>query len=301
MFFSILIPTYNNEQTIARSINSALNQDYVGDYEIVVVNNASTDRTLQIIKSFTDKRLKVFSNPHTVHMYENHNLCLQHAKGDYVIFCHSDDELCKSALTILDEEIKHRHYPSKCMLWGHSMIRDFSWVLASMKQLLYNTMFSGELAKRVFFDSGLTPSGTCFSREAMLNLGGFPIIEGTYDLDWAFELIAAYDGWEFEMLDRLLYKREYASTYTDNVPYETRIKQMQIAASYIYNRLNAIQQVDLKNIWEQNHSIIFNHLFVPHIPTKQERLDAIMQRYKQKPWAMQKLVKWVMVKWNIWK
>ena len=100
MLFSILIPTYNNEQTIARAISSSLNQDYAGDYEIIVVNNASTDSTLQKIREFTDPRLKVFTNTLTVHMYENHNLCIQHAKGDYVIFCHSDDELCPSALKI---------------------------------------------------------------------------------------------------------------------------------------------------------------------------------------------------------
>ena len=300
MLFSILIPTYNNEQTIVRAISSALNQDYSDDYEVIVVNNASTDSTLQKIQSFSDSRVKVFSNPQTVHMYENHNLCIKYAKGDYVIFCHSDDELCPSALTILSNELERRYYPSKCMIWGHSMIRDFSWAFASMKQLIYNTMFSGEPAKRLFFDSGLTPSGTCFSRKAMLGLGCFPIVEGTYDMDWAFELMAAFDGWEFEMLDRLLYKREYASTYSDDISFDIRVKQMQTAATYVYNHLNSAQQKDLLRIWGNTNSIIFNHLFSRPIPTKEEKLDSIIDRYKQAPWKVWKLLKYILMKWNIW-
>ena len=86
MLFSILIPTYNNEKTIAKTIESALHQDYNGDFEVVVVNNASTDSTLSIIQSYNDSRIKLFTNETTVHMYENHNICIRKAQGDYVIF-----------------------------------------------------------------------------------------------------------------------------------------------------------------------------------------------------------------------
>ena len=105
MLFSILIPTYNNEKTIAKTIESALNQDYKGDYEIVIVNNASTDATLSVIESYDDAKIKLITNPSTVHMYENHNICIENALGDYVVFCHSDDELMPEALKILAKKI----------------------------------------------------------------------------------------------------------------------------------------------------------------------------------------------------
>lgn len=296
MLFSILIPTYNNEETIARAINSALNQNYADEYEIIVVNNASTDSTLQKIQSFSDSRVKVFSNDHTVHMYENHNLCIQYAQGDYVIFCHADDELCPSSLTILSEELKKRYFPSKCMMWGHSMIRDFSRYNNDFR---INQMFSGEIAKRVFVQGGLTPSGTCFSREAMALIGGFPIVRDTYDIDWIFETIAAFNGWEFEMIDRLLYRREYASTYTDDLAPEIRQKQVKIAANSIYSHLNPKQQYELKCMWWDGIAGNFDHIFAPVPPTRQERLDALMQRYSKAPWKIWKLLKWVLIKFNI--
>ena len=178
------------------------------------------------------------------------------------------------------------------------MIRDFS---RYNKDIQINHMFSGEIAKRVFVQGGLTPSGTCFSREAMTQMGGFPIVEGTFDIDWIFEALAAFDGWEFEMIDRLLYRREYASTYTDDLDFEIRQKQIQTAANWIYSHLNPKQQYELKCMWWEGIAGNFEHIFATPPPTKEERLDALMQRYKKAPWKIWKLVKWVLIKWDCWK
>lgn len=298
MLFSILIPTYNNETTIERAVKSALNQDYTEEYEVIVANNASTDRTAEVLESIKDSELRIVTNSQTVSMYENHNVLLHEAKGDYILFCHSDDQLYRGALSILAEELQRRLYPSKFIIWGHSMIRDFS---RYNNDFLLNQMFSGEIAKRVFVQGGLTPSGTCFSRETMMQMGGFPIVEGTFDIDWIFEALAAFDGWEFEMIDRLLYRREYASTYTDDLDFEIRQKQIQTAANWIYSHLNPKQQYELKCMWREGIAGNFDHIFATPPPTKEERLDALMQRYKKAPWKIWKLVKWVLIKWNFWR
>lgn len=298
MLFSILIPTYNNEATIERAVKSALNQDYTEEYEVIVANNASIDRTAEVLESIKDSKLRIVTNSQTVSMYENHNVLLHEAKGDYILFCHSDDQLCRGALSILAEELQRRLYPSKFIIWGHSMIRDFS---RYNNDFQLNQMFSGEIAKRVFVQSGLTPSGTCFSRGAMLEMGCFPIVKDTFDIDWIFEALAAFDGWEFEMIDRLLYRREYASTYTDDLASEIRQKQVQTAANCIYFHLNPKQQYELKCMWWEGIAGNFDHIFATPPPTKQERLDALMQRYKNAPWKVWKLLKWVLIKWNFWK
>ncbi len=298
MLFSVLIPTYNNEATIERAIKSALNQDYTEEYEVIVANNASTDRTAEVLESIKESKLRIVTNSQTVSMYENHNVLLHEAKGDYILFCHSDDQLCRGALSILAEELQRRLYPSKFIIWGHSMIRDFS---RYNNDFQLNQMFSGEIAKRVFVQGGLTPSGTCFSREAMTQMGGFPIPEILCDIDWIFEALAAFDGWEFEMIDRLLYRREYASTYTDDLASEIRQKQIQTAANWIYSHLNPKQQYELKCMWCEGIAGLFDHIFATPPPTKEERLEALMQRYKKEPWKIWKLLKLVLVKYDIWK
>lgn len=298
MLFSVLIPTYNNEATIERAIRSALNQDYTEEYEVIVANNASTDRTAEVLESIKDSKLRIVTNSQTVSMYENHNVLLHEAKGDYILFCHSDDQLCRGALSILAEELQRRLYPSKFIIWGHSMIRDFS---RYNNDFQINQMFSGEIAKRVFVQSGLTPSGTCFSREAMTQMGGFPIPEILCDIDWIFEALAAFDGWEFEMIDRLLYRREYASTYTDDVSQDIRQEQIKIAVSYIYTHLNPKQRHEVECMWAEGNANYFDHIFATPLPSKQEKLDALLQRFNQSPWKVWKILKWVLIKMNIWK
>lgn len=212
MLITIAIPTYNNEKTIAKAIQSALNQDYDDEYEILVANNASIDKTQEVINSFNDEKIRVVINEKTYDMYTNHNICLKEAKGDYVLFCHSDDELLPNALTVLSERIEERHYPASYILWGHSMFRDFNFSIIEGGQHV-NSMFSGEAAVKCFLHGGLTPSGTCYSRQSLLGIGGFPSsTTKAPEMDWVVMVVAAFNCFEFEMLDRIIYKRKDAST-----------------------------------------------------------------------------------------
>ncbi len=96
---SIIIRTYNNEQFIKQAVESALNQDF-SNYEIIVINDGSTDTTDEILDSFNDPKLTV------IHQ-SNHGMLqagydgLEQAQGEYIIFLDGDDELAPSALTSL--------------------------------------------------------------------------------------------------------------------------------------------------------------------------------------------------------
>lgn len=304
MLFSILIPTYNNEKTIAKTIESALNQDYNEDFEIVIVNNASTDSTLSIIQSYNDSRIKLFTNETTVHMYENHNICIKKAQSDYVIFCHSDDELMPDALKILSKKIEERLYPKRYVVWGQSMYRDFSSALNTCDlSLAYNTIFCGVSAKKVFLSRGLTPSGTCYSRKSMIELGSFQVMTESLDSDWLFNAYAAYNCWEFEMIDRLLFKRELASTYYDSDEYEEKHSLMRKkAVDVLFELLNESQINDLNSIWKQYHSYYnydkFNHKF-----NVQESREEMIIRYKnalkEKPWKLKRWVRFLRLRFNL--
>lgn len=56
-FFSIIIPTYNRADLIGKTLASVLNQTFT-DFEIIVVDDGSTDTTKLVVDSFKDKRLK---------------------------------------------------------------------------------------------------------------------------------------------------------------------------------------------------------------------------------------------------
>ncbi|QIR40369.1 glycosyltransferase [Tolypothrix sp. PCC 7910] len=86
---SIIIPAYNSENTIAQTINSVLNQTF-SDWELIVINDGSQDKTLDIILEFNHPRIKVFSYPNSGSQ-KSRNRGLEHAVAEFVSFLDADD------------------------------------------------------------------------------------------------------------------------------------------------------------------------------------------------------------------
>jgi succinoglycan biosynthesis protein ExoO len=87
---SIVIPAYNTAAYIGRAIESALGQTLT-NIEIILVDDASTDRTLAIASSFVDSRLKVFSNPENLGVSATRNWAISQAQGHWIAVLDSDD------------------------------------------------------------------------------------------------------------------------------------------------------------------------------------------------------------------
>lgn len=86
----ICIPTYNSEKTIKSTVFSLLNQSYK-NIIIKIIDNASNDKTLNLISSIKDKRLKIIKSKRKISIIENHNKCIRYAEGKYTAIFHSDD------------------------------------------------------------------------------------------------------------------------------------------------------------------------------------------------------------------
>lgn len=88
---SICIPVYNSETTIERTLDSVIGQTY-HNIEIIVVDNRSTDRTLERVREFKDSRIRIVENP--VHFWcaeYNWNTCFAHTNGEFIALFHADD------------------------------------------------------------------------------------------------------------------------------------------------------------------------------------------------------------------
>ncbi|MGV6817929.1 MAG: FkbM family methyltransferase [Thiotrichales bacterium] len=101
---SILIPVFNREKYIASSINSVLAQDFA-QYEIVVVDDGSTDNTLDIVKQIRDSRVRIYENGRNG-APQARNRCIQDAKAPYIVWLDSDDELMPGTLQRYADLIK---------------------------------------------------------------------------------------------------------------------------------------------------------------------------------------------------
>ncbi len=244
MLFTIAIPTYNNANILPKAIESAINQDYQEEYEILIVNNSSTDNTLEVIKHYqTNTNVRVINNPETVELLENHNVCLKEAVGEYVLFLHSDDELCENALTVLKDRLRLRLYPKRYILWGHTPLSDYQYAIVKGGQNL-NMIISGENAHRCFLHmGGVSPSGTLYSRKSLLEIGAFPPAKSPLTPhDWYIMIWASFNFFEIEMMDRLILRRTFSTTSkTARSPKHTDEVNLEMF-DVLLNRLNDSQR-----------------------------------------------------------
>lgn len=88
---SVLMCTYNREKFLARAIESVLSQTYE-DLEFVIVDDGSTDGTEELIRSYTDSRIKYLKQEQNSFYCHAANWGLWHCSGDYIAFMNSDDE-----------------------------------------------------------------------------------------------------------------------------------------------------------------------------------------------------------------
>ncbi len=87
---SVLLSTYNNEKTIKDSIASILEQTYK-NFELLIIDDGSEDNTLQICKSFSDSRIKLFKNDSNIGLTKSLNKVSQYATGKYLARQDGDD------------------------------------------------------------------------------------------------------------------------------------------------------------------------------------------------------------------
>ena len=89
MKFSIITPLYNKEQYIAETIDSVLAQTYT-DFEFIIVNDSSTDRSAEVVKSYDDYRIQLYTKPNGG-VSAARNYGIKKASGEIICFLDADD------------------------------------------------------------------------------------------------------------------------------------------------------------------------------------------------------------------
>lgn len=112
---SIIIAAYNIEDYIGRCIESCINQT-LQDIEIIIVNDGSTDKTLDVIKKYNDSRIKIIDKENEG-LIEARKSGFKIANGEYVLFIDGDDWIKIDTLNILYTTAKEKNYDIVCYKW----------------------------------------------------------------------------------------------------------------------------------------------------------------------------------------
>lgn len=104
MMISVVIPLYNKEVSISQSLGSVLSQSY-DDFEVVIVDDGSTDGSVSIVESINDPRIRLIKQENGGPS-KARNTGVRNAKGEWIIFLDADDELLPTALEYFRTKIQ---------------------------------------------------------------------------------------------------------------------------------------------------------------------------------------------------
>ncbi len=174
-FFSVIIPTYNRSSVIYRAVKSVLNQTF-NDYELIVVDDGSTDDTSLLLEGFS--RIKYFKTLNKG-VSAARNFGVEKSTGQYIAFLDSDDEWLPEKLLIQFDYIQSNN--ARFIHTDENWVRDSKIILKNNKQ----KKAGGDIFERSIESCILSPSTVVIERELLLKYKCFRedfIVCEDYDL-----------------------------------------------------------------------------------------------------------------------
>ncbi len=164
---SVIIPAYNCQGTIVETLGSVFQQTY-SNMEVIVVNDGSTDGTLEILKNFQDSRLQIVTQPNAgVSVSRNRGINL--AKGDFIAFLDADDLWLSNKL--IEQIMALQTAPHAAVAYSWT---DYIDQAGNFLRNGYYCNFQGNVHRRLllgcFLESGSNP---LIRRSLLKTVGGF--------------------------------------------------------------------------------------------------------------------------------
>jgi len=216
---SVISPTYNHEAFIGQCIGSVLAQTYP-HWEMIIVDDGSSDRTVRVARSFGDKRVRVIENPHLGiwKLQETYNAALKHSSGDLVAILEGDD--CWPPYR-LEHQIPFFRDPSAALCYGSSgilnrqgkILHESAGPSRHGRSIMMNSP-RGKALKMLLSANRIAACTTLISRNAIEKAGGFCQPYGLPAVDYPTWLNLALVG-EFRIVDSPMgYWRTYSQQVT---------------------------------------------------------------------------------------
>lgn len=204
---SVCIPVYNGSATIVDTLDSVLQQTYK-NIEIIIVDNCSTDNTVELVRGISDERIKLFCNAENIGMAGNWNKCLEYVTGEYIQFVCADDLLMPECIEKKVECIKSN--PEAVMVFGaSSIINERDEVLMSRCEYKRDMILDGnKLAKKSFYLKNIygEPTNVLFKSSLVKEVGVFAL-NMCYATDWEYWLrLSCYGKVGFVSQDLVKYR-----------------------------------------------------------------------------------------------
>lgn len=180
--FTVIISTYNRKDMLPRAIESVLNQTF-GNFELLVIDNGSTDGTGTVVGALKDPRIRYVKNPEPTSSCDGpRNMGIEMARGKYVAFLDDDDTWYPERLEKVKKAFDaHPEVAAVC----HNEKRNFK---GKTDKLLAYGPWSEDIHERLLYEGNcLSSCATTVKTETLRSLGGIDTraeytAAGDYDL-----------------------------------------------------------------------------------------------------------------------
>lgn len=233
MKLSVIIPVYNGEDVIKAAISSILEQSFK-DFELLVIDGLSSDSTAEVVKYFKkiDNRVSLISEKDEG-IYDAMNKGIRLAKGEWLYFMGSDDELYHSK--VLEEMFTDPELLKNDLIYGNVKIRDteivYNYKYDLFKLFYTNICHQAIFTKKAVFEK-IGPFNTKFKQLADWDFNIQCWLDPAVKKEYVPILVALYNnqGTSQQIRDEVFfqYKKEFLKGRTFTYPHRLRRKMRQL-------------------------------------------------------------------------
>lgn len=206
---SIILPTYNREHMVGKAIESVLKQSYT-DFELIIIDDGSTDKAEQVIASYNDKRIRYYRMQENGGQSKARNRGMQMAKYDYLAFEDSDDlwrpeklEVQMNAMKKADLDVGIIYHK-----FQYDLGEEHSIILPDQHIPLENK--SGDIYKQLLKDNLVGMPTILIKKECIKEVGGMDeSLRCLEDYDFVLRIAKRYKA---IFLDEIYVDANYSST-----------------------------------------------------------------------------------------
>ena len=185
-FFSIIIPVYNREDTIEQAISSCLTQTFT-DFELIIINDKSTDQTEKIIQSFSDSRIQYYCNEVNSERCVSRNKGIEHANGKFLCFLDSDDYFLDHHLSTFHAKIQELDTPTAFL-----MSNTFNKSEENVIEKRINPLIKEGNIFEYLLKYTPNPARMCISKDILSDFKFDERLPGLEDLDLWLRIVSKY-------------------------------------------------------------------------------------------------------------
>ena len=221
LMVSIIVPVFNVVSYIEQGLHSMLQQDFTRDFEIILIDDASTDASLKVCRRFTNKhrdKIVLIESEENAGVSVARNRGLDHARGKYVMFFDPDDLLPATALTDLFDAAEQ--YSADIVKGNLSLFNEKSQRPAP-DQVHSTTLVSNEDVLTALFEHSAVRGhvgGKMFRRDKLGNIRFTTGVRMAQDLLYFSQMFAVAES--LVLLDREVYRYRKHATGSTGRKYE---------------------------------------------------------------------------------